>query len=281
MIRSNRSIKIAETAGFCFGVRRAIELAENTKDGKGGIYTLGPLIHNPQEVRRLEKKGIRTIQNISGKKDITLIIRTHGIPSGYKEKLKQKKLKVVDATCPFVKRAQDIVKKLKKDNFQVIIVGEKTHPEVVALVSYGGGKCRVIEDKSGIESCKLAQNVGVLSQTTQIPDKFDEVIKLLKKKRPNLKVFNTICRATVARQAEAKELAKKSDVMIIAGGKNSGNTRRLFDISNKYTPTHLVETAGELKKNWFTGKKRVGITAGASTPDWIINEVKEKISLYL
>jgi (E)-4-hydroxy-3-methyl-but-2-enyl pyrophosphate reductase len=270
-------LKIARTAGFCFGVKRAIELAENTRPRKRRIFTLGPLIHNPQEVERLETKGIKTIRKIGSQKDITLIIRTHGIPSGYKEKLEKKEIRIVDATCPFVKRAQDIVKKLKKEKYQVIIVGEKTHPEVAALVSYGGKDCRVVENIQEIKKLKLKHNVGVISQTTQIPKKFEEIIELIKLTRPRLKVFNTICRATVDRQAEAEELAGRSDVMIIVGGKNSGNTRRLYDISDKVAPTHLVETASEVKSSWFKGKKSVGITAGASTPDWIIEEVKNKI----
>src|SRR3989339_1130654 len=156
--RNHDGVHIAATAGFCFGVRRAIDLAEKTaRISKNRVYTLGPLIHNPQEVNRLKGHGIKALENVGKIKKATLILRTHGIPAAYKEKLESSELNLVDATCPFVKRAQDLVKKLHKGKYQVIIVGEKTHPEVVALVSYANSTCCVVEKKSDLDKIKLAK----------------------------------------------------------------------------------------------------------------------------
>jgi 4-hydroxy-3-methylbut-2-enyl diphosphate reductase len=275
--KSMPKVVIAKSAGFCFGVRRAITLAEKTAQNKKGIYTLGPLIHNPQEVKRLEKNGVKSIADPRRLKDATLIIRTHGIPAPLMEKLQRQKLTIVDATCPFVKRAQDIVKRLHSEGCQVVIVGERTHPEVVALVSYGGPSCSVVESTAGLRTIKLLDKVGIVSQTTQTPDNFTTVLGAIKKARPGVKVFNTICRATMDRQTEAKSLAKRMDVMVVVGGKNSGNTRRLAEICGAYTRTYPIETAMELKNAWFHGARKIGITAGASTPDWIIKKVKDTI----
>jgi 4-hydroxy-3-methylbut-2-enyl diphosphate reductase len=273
----NRKIKVAKTAGVCFGVKRAIELAEKTAKGKTKVYTLGPLIHNPQEVNRLSKNGIKSIKSPWRLKNETLILRTHGIPLAFKKKLEMKKLHLVDAACPFVKRAQDIVRKLTQENYQVIIIGDKIHPEVTALVSYGLGKCEVVERKSDINKIKLEKKVGIVSQTTQSKKNFDEIITVLKKKRPDIKIFNTICKATVDRQTEASNVARSVDLMIVVGGKNSGNTRRLYEICRGYTKTYHIETAKEIKPAWFKNAETVGLTAGASTPDWIIKDVENKI----
>lgn len=268
-------ITIAKSAGFCFGVRRAITLAEQTAGEKRQkIYTLGPLIHNPQEVKRLAQCGIREIKDPSRMPGATLILRTHGIPAALRGRLEKRCLALVDATCPFVKRAQDIIKDISRSEATVIIVGEKTHPEVVALVSYGQGKCRVVEKPSDLERLELAGPVSVVSQTTQTPANFNAVVRALKKRKIRVNAYNTICRATIDRQNAASRLARRVSVMIVVGGKNSGNTRRLAEICRAYAVTHLIETAGELKKAWFAGAATIGLTAGASTPDWIIQEVK-------
>jgi len=273
-------IKIAKSAGFCFGVRRAIDLADKTVKEKKKIYTLGPLIHNPPEVKRLARKGIKPVKSPGKLKNITLILRTHGIPSSLRKTLEKKGLTLVDAACPFVKRAQEIVKKLAGLARQIIIVGEKTHPEVVALVSYGKGKCVVVENKNDLKKIKLAERVSVLSQTTQSPENFKSVISALKKSCIRVKSYDTICRATIDRQSAASGLAKKAGVMVVVGGNNSGNTRRLYQICKRYTRAYHIETAKQLKKSWFKGARTVGITAGASTPDWIIDEVKKNIAHY-
>jgi len=271
----------AESSGFCFGVRRAIDIAEKTAKRKRLIYSLGPLIHNPQEVKRLEKIGIKVIDKPEGLRDSVMILRTHGIPQGLKEKLKSQNLLLVDATCPFVKRAQDIVQKQAKSDKRIVIVGEKSHPEVKALVSYGGKKCFVAEKYSDLKKINLSGDVCVVSQTTQAPENFSKFVRKIKSANRNVKIFDTICRATIDRQSAAKKLSKRVDVMLVVGGKNSGNTKRLAQICSEFAMTHYIESARELKKSWFNNKNLIGITAGASTPDWIIKEVKKKAARIL
>lgn len=280
MVKKENLMKVisAKSAGFCFGVRRAIELAEKTAAGRKQVYTYGPLIHNPQEVKRLQKAGIRSIERPGRLSGETLIIRTHGIPRGTREKLARQRLDIVDATCPFVKRAQDIIKRLSSDDVTIVIVGEKTHPEVVALASYCPRNGHVVEGPRDIRALKLGPRpVRVVSQTTQTPENLAAVVAAIKKTCPDVITFNTICKATNDRQDAARRLAGRVDVMIVVGGKNSGNTRRLAQICSAVTPTHHIETEKELQARWFTRAKTVGLTAGASTPDWIIDRVADAI----
>ena len=272
-------ITIAESAGFCFGVKRAIDLVQDIASKNDKVYTFGPLIHNPQEIQRLEKENIKVVEDFSKIEKGVLVLRTHGIQLNIYEKLLMKKnIKLVDATCPFVKRAQDIVKELSKDNNtkQIIIVGEKRHPEVVALVSYGKEKCLIVEDKKDVKNVKKTDIIYVVSQTTQSPRNFDRIVEEISK-ISKVKVFNTICRATFDRQSSAKKLAKEVDVMIVIGGKNSGNTTRLYQICSNITKTYHIETVDEIEKSWFKNMDKIGITAGASTPDWIINNIERRI----
>ena len=270
-------ITIAKSAGFCFGVKRAIDLAQEIASKNKNVYTFGPLIHNPQEVQRLEKENIKVIEDYSKIEEGILVLRTHGIPLDIYENLSKKEnIKIVDAACPFVKKAQDIIKELSKDSEQIVIVGEKKHPEVVALVSYGKGKCLVVEDKKDVENVKKTDIIYIVSQTTQSPKKFEEIVQEISK-ISQVRVFNTICRATIDRQSAAEKLAKEVDVMIVIGGKNSGNTTRLYQICSKITKTYHIENVDELDKSWFDNIKEVGITAGASTPDWIIENIKGRI----
>ena len=272
-------ITIAESAGFCFGVKRAIDLVQDIASKNDKVYTFGPLIHNPQEIQRLEQKNIKVVEDFSKIEKGVLVLRTHGIQLNIYEKLLTKKnIELVDATCPFVKRAQDIVKELSKDNNtkQIIIVGEKRHPEVVALVSYGKEKCLIVEDKKDVKNVKKTDIIYVVSQTTQSPRNFDRIVEEISK-ISKVKVFNTICRATFDRQSSAKKLAKEVDVMIVIGGKNSGNTTRLYQICSNITKTYHIETVDEIEKSWFKNMDKIGITAGASTPDWIINNIERRI----
>ena len=272
-------ITIAESAGFCFGVKRAIDLVQDIASKNDKVYTFGPLIHNPQEIQRLEKENIKVVEDFSKIEKGVLVLRTHGIQLNIYEKLLTKKnIELVDATCPFVKRAQDIVKELSKDNNtkQIIIVGEKRHPEVVALVSYGKEKCLIVEDKKDVKNVKKTDIIYVVSQTTQSPRNFDRIVEEISK-ISKVKVFNTICRATFDRQRKKKKLAKEVDVMIVIGGKNSGNTTRLYQICSNITKTYHIETVDEIEKSWFKNMDKIGITAGASTPDWIINNIERRI----
>ncbi len=270
-------ITIAKSAGFCFGVKRAIDLAQDIASKNSDVYTFGPLIHNPQEVARLEKENIKVIEDYSKIEKGVLVLRTHGIPLDIYENLSKKEnIKIVDAACPFVKKAQDIIKELSKDSEQIVIVGEKKHPEVVALVSYGKGKCLVVEDKNDVKNVKKTDIIYIVSQTTQSPKKFEEIVNEISK-ISQVKVFNTICRATFDRQSAAAKLAKEVDVMIVIGGKNSGNTTRLYQICSNITKTYHIEDVDEIKPAWFDKVEAVGITAGASTPDWIIENIKRRI----
>ena len=270
-------ITIAKSAGFCFGVKRAIDLAEDIASKNKEVYTFGPLIHNPQEVQRLEKENIKVIEDYSNIEKGILVLRTHGIPLNIYENLSKKEnIKIVDATCPFVKKAQDIIKELSKDSEQIVIVGEKKHPEVVALVSYGKGKCLVVEDKKDVKNVKKNDIIYVVSQKTQSPKKFEEIVNEISK-ISQVKVFNTICRATFDRQSAAEKLAKEVDIMIVIGGKNSGNTTRLYQICSAITTTYHIENIDEIERDWFNDIKNIGITAGASTPDWIIEKIKRRI----
>ena len=270
-------ITIAKSAGFCFGVKRAIDLAQDIASKNKDVYTFGPLIHNPQEVSRLENENIKVIEDYSKIEKGVLVLRTHGIPLDIYENLSKKEnIKIVDATCPFVKKAQDIIKELSKDSEQIVIVGEKKHPEVVALVSYGKGKCLVVEDKKDVKNVKKTGIIYIVSQTTQSPKKFEEIVNEISK-ISKVKVFNTICRATFDRQTAAEKLAKEVDVMIVIGGKNSGNTTRLYQICSNITKTYHIEDVNEIEVEWFNNISTVGITAGASTPDWIIENIKGRI----
>ena len=267
-------ILVADSSGFCFGVKRAIDLAEDIASKNNNVYTFGPLIHNPQEVARLEKENIKVIEDYSKIEKGVLVLRTHGIPLDIYENLSKKEnIKIVDAACPFVKKAQDIIKELSDGSEQIVIVGEKKHPEVVALVSYSKGKCLVVEDKKDIKNVKKTDIIYIVSQTTQSPKKFEEIVEEISK-ISQVKVFNTICRATFDRQTAAEKLAKEVDVMIVIGGKNSGNTTRLYQICSAITKTYHIENVDEIDKNWFNKAEVVGITAGASTPDWIIENIK-------
>ena len=270
-------ITIAKSAGFCFGVKRAIDLAQDIASKNSDVYTFGPLIHYPQEVARLEKENIKVIEDYSKIEKGVLVLRTHGIPLDIYENLSKKEnIKIVDAACPFVKKAQDIIKELSKDSEQIVIVGEKKHPEVVALVSYGKGKCLVVEDKNDVKNVKKTDIIYIVSQTTQSPKKFEEIVNEISK-ISQVKVFNTICRATFDRQSAAAKLAKEVDVMIVIGGKNSGNTTRLYQICSNITKTYHIEDVDEIEPAWFDKVESVGITAGASTPDWIIENIKRRI----
>jgi 4-hydroxy-3-methylbut-2-enyl diphosphate reductase len=277
-------IKIATNSGFCFGVKRAIDLVEKATRQNQRVYTLGPIIHNPQEVNRLEKQGIKILKDSKRIKEGFVALRTHGIPFDIHKKLAANKaITIIDATCPFVKKAQNIVKRLsanmKSRDEKIIIIGQKVHPEVVALSSYGNGKCVVIKNPKEAGSFKVSariQSLNIVSQTTQVPKNFDSAVRVLKKKYP-VKVHNTICKATLDRQKSAEKLAKNVDLMIVIGGKNSSNTTRLAQICQTKVKTYHIETFDDLKEKWFKKIESVGLTAGASTPAWVIKDVQKQI----
>jgi len=275
---------VAPNAGFCFGVKRAVKLAEESVSLiKGGsrVYTLGPIIHNPQEVERLASNGVKPLEDEELKEGDAIIIRSHGIPPDKERELVGKGVRVIDATCPYVKAVHEAVCKLSEEGYFVVLVGEKNHPEVVGTLGYlkeCGGRGAVVESLEDLKGVLGYDRVGVVSQTTQDERFFKEVVGEIALWAKELKVINTICNATSVRQEDVYAIAPKVDVMVIVGGKNSGNTRRLYTISKALNPnSYHVETEEELDPSWFKGARRVGITAGASTPDWIIERVRVKI----
>lgn len=272
-------IFVAKSSGFCFGVKRAINIANKcASETEGEIYTLGPIIHNPQVVKNLESANIYAKKNINDVEHGTVIIRSHGAKLDDLKAAKEKGLNVVDATCPFVKKAQDLVSLLSNEGYAVVVVGEKDHPEVKGLISYGSTDIKVADSPEELYGMPRRKKIGIIAQTTLPMEKLEAVVSFCLHKASEIKVFNTICNATSIRQEESAELAQKVDLMIVVGGKNSANTRRLAEICKAIRPkTYHIEVSEEFDPSWLEGVNSVGVTSGASTPDWIISEVVEKI----
>lgn len=270
-------ILVAEKAGFCLGVERALNMVlYEIKEDKGTIYTYGPLIHNPQVVRTLKSLGVKVAKTIEEIPDGShVVVRSHGIgPSIYKQ-MEAKKFRIIDATCMFVKKAQRIVKELYDEGYKILILGLKDHPEIVALRDFVNDEALTASD---LDELPVFENppekLGVIAQTTLNTEFFDAAIERLKKQVPDLVVRNTICDATVKRQTAARSIAGKVDAMIVIGGRRSSNTRKLTDICrDRGVDTYHIETPEELKKGWLLGRRKIGVTAGASTPDWLIDDV--------
>ncbi|HEC1886459.1 TPA: 4-hydroxy-3-methylbut-2-enyl diphosphate reductase [Campylobacter jejuni] len=269
-------IELAKNYGFCFGVKRAIKKAEQIKDAA----TIGSLIHNNEEISRLQKNfNVKTLENIQAlSNEKKAIIRTHGITKQDLGELRKKDIEIFDATCPFVTKPQQICEQMSKEGYEVVIFGDENHPEVKGVKSYVSTKAYVVLDKKELQNIKLPNKIAVVSQTTKKPEHFMEIVNFLILKTKEVRVFNTICDATFKNQDAIKELSLKSDVMVVVGGKNSANTKQLFLIAKtNCEDSYLIETEEELKKEWFLDKKHCGISAGASTPDWIIQKVIAKI----
>ncbi|MDP2168378.1 MAG: 4-hydroxy-3-methylbut-2-enyl diphosphate reductase [Thermodesulfovibrionales bacterium] len=273
-------ILAAKGTGFCFGVKRAINIAfDVAKKEKSGVYTFGPIIHNPQVIERLKTVGVMPIESLRGlrKKGLNaVIIRTHGVPADIMQRLEKIGCKIIDATCPYVKKAQQYAKLLCDEGYQVVILGDKRHPEVEGIMSYAGKNAVVVDAESGIPHLK--SRVGIVVQTTQPLEALRGLLSSAIGQTKEIKVYNTICSSTALRLEETETVARKADVMIVVGGKNSANTTQLANLCRSLSvPTYHIETASEIKEKWMKGSKVVGITAGASTPDWIINDVKKRI----
>ncbi|MFQ5735436.1 MAG: 4-hydroxy-3-methylbut-2-enyl diphosphate reductase [Thermodesulfobacteriota bacterium] len=274
-------ILIAKSSGFCFGVKRAINIA-NKHAGEsegGGTYTLGPIIHNPQVVKRLEESEIYAKESVDEIESGTVIIRSHGVRLEVLNSAREKGLEVVDATCPFVKKAQDLVSELSHEGYSVVVAGEKDHPEVKGLVSYGTPGVIVADSAAALEGMPRKKKIGIVAQTTLPVERLNEIVNFCLGRTSEIKVFNTICNATSIRQEESAALARMVDVMIVVGGRNSANTRRLAEICRSIQPrTHQIEVADEIDPGWFKGLEKAGVTSGASTPDWVITEVASRIT---
>ena len=269
---------LAKQAGFCFGVKRATQMAFEAAGKDQKTYTLGPIIHSPQVVGKLEALGIRALESLDGLESGTIIIRSHGVELKDICEAQQKELDIVDATCPFVKKAQEHVKSLSESGYCVVVVGDADHPEVQGIVSYGGENVFVVGSGDDVKKLPTFKKFGVVAQTTQSFENLKNVVCECLLRGGEIRVFNTICDATAVRQEEAKELAGQVDCMLVVGGFNSANTHRLLEVCAELQPrTYHIETAVEINPAWFEGAERIGVTAGASTPKWIIDEVVARI----
>ncbi len=263
-------IVVARFAGYCYGVERALRITEEALEkAQGPVASLGPIIHNPSVVGQLEERGVEVVDSFDRAEGCTLIVRTHGVAPGVIEGAREKHLEVVDATCPFVAVAQRKAATLRDAGYRVVILGERDHPEVAGLQGFAGERAIVVEDATGLPLEELrGQRVGVVVQTTQTTDKLARVATALAPVARELLVFNTICDATEKRQDAACELAGEVDVVVVVGGRNSANTARLAQLCRAIEEhTYHIESAAELQPEWFVGVKRIGVTAGASTPD--------------
>jgi len=277
-----KKIIVADHAGFCFGVKRAVDISLNIKKQDGGsVYTLGPLIHNDDVVNFLKAQGISQISIDDlcrlGEKD-AVVIRSHGVTPETLKRIKRTGAQVIDATCPYVASIQLKVKKYHAKGYQIIIVGDKNHPEVIGINGWCGNTAIVTRDGTDLGS--LPDKVCIVAQTTEKLSNFEKVVEAASKSGTEVLTFNTICSATKERQGSADEVSKKVDLMIVIGGKNSSNSKKLYDICRtNCTSTIFIENAGELP-DWVTESKdieTVGVTAGASTPDWVIQEVLARL----
>ena len=268
------TIRLAENCGFCYGVKRAVTMAEKAAHSEDVSYTLGPIIHNPQVVGKLEDNGVYAINELSDVDKGTVIIRSHGVGPEIYEEADRRGLPVIDATCPHVQKAQRDAKSVVDEGLTLIILGEKKHPEVKSINLWAGNKGIIVETEEDAENIQFVEKIGVVVQTTFSQFKFQSIIKILEQKSNDQKIFKTICQATEERQNSAVALAKEVDLMIVVGGKNSGNTTRLAEVCRDVgCTTYHIETATEIQMAWFKDVTTVGVTAGASTPDWIIKEV--------
>jgi len=268
-------VKIARTAGFCWGVRRTVDkVLEVAEEASGPVVTLGPVIHNPQAVARFRDKGVETVNAVGEVADgTTVVVRTHGALKEELQRAEARGLEVVDGTCPYVKFPQAMAERLSRDGYHVVVVGDASHAEIKGVVSFALGPITVVKPGAPIPEIK-AKKVAVLAQTTCIGDEFARVVATLVLTHQEVRAVNTICSDTEERQADARALAAEVDAVVVVGGKNSANTRHLAELCRGIQPrTWHVETEDELRPEWFQGCRVVGLSAGASTPDWVVEGV--------
>ncbi|MFA5070121.1 MAG: 4-hydroxy-3-methylbut-2-enyl diphosphate reductase [Patescibacteria group bacterium] len=269
-----KNIILAKKYGFCFGVKRAINALEKNK---GRAFTLGPIIHNPAVVSAFKRKGICPISDFAKtKKGDKIFIRAHGVAENIINKGRKRGLKIIDLTCPYVKKSQLLALSLEKSGLKVIIIGQKNHPEIVAIAANLKAPI-IISNEKDLSKIKKSDKLGIICQTTSNVKVTAEIINILKKRGSSIKIYDTVCQATRERQAAAKILAIKSDLVIVVGGNESSNTKKLKEVCSQYAKTYQIEDEKGLRKNWFKNKKTIGLTAGASTPNWLIEKVYSKI----
>ncbi len=270
---------VAEQCGFCHGVRNAIKIAEEVVGREKKVYSLGPIIHNKDVVEQLAKSGLKTVDSIEEITSGTVLIRSHGAAPSQIAELKSKGVKIVDATCVLVKRVQQIAKGLASEGYHVVIIGDANHPEVKAVAGYGSDVV-IIADESDLHKLPSKGKLGVICQTTKGPEVFCRMLNAIANRGfSELKVINTLCKETIKRQESAVELCKQVDIMFVLGGLESANTRRLVELcKNNNNQTFHLQNWREFDKKILFGKSIAGVTAGASTPEWIIDEFVENLA---
>jgi 4-hydroxy-3-methylbut-2-enyl diphosphate reductase len=269
-------IQLAENYGFCFGVKRAIKIAEENADSA----TYGPLIHNSKEIERLKVDfNVALSENLADfQAGDKAVIRTHGIPKDELALLEERKVNVIDATCPYVTKPQQICEEMSAAGYDIVIFGDEEHPEIKGVKSYATHGAHVVTSVEGLEKLQLKDKIAVVAQTTRKAEDYLEICNYLIPRHKEVRVFNTICNATFENQDAVRKLAGESDVMIVIGGKNSSNTKQLQSIAKGLNAaSYHIEGPDDLDAAWFEGKELCGISAGASTPDWIIQQVVETI----
>ena len=272
-------IILAENAGFCFGVDRAVKMTENElSQGDSNVYSYGPLIHNPQAVKALEDKGLETVDGFGDISDGRIIVRSHGVPQDIINEIEESGLHLVDCTCPYVKAVHRKVQEYNSKGYSIVIIGDRNHPEVIGINGWCGNSAFIINDLDDAKELPEMERACVVSQTTNRLDKFLELSRIVDEKSKETILFNTICNATKLRQEAAEKVAKKVDAMIVIGGKHSSNTIKLAEISSRHCKNVFhIETIEELALQRLQNFNTIGITAGASTPDWIIKEAINKM----
>ncbi len=272
-------VVVADQAGVCFGVKRALDLVNKEAEKGEGLTTLGPLIHNPQVVKHLEEKGVRVARSIEDVQDGAIVMPSHGVPREVQRQAEEAGLRAIDATCPFVATVHRKAEALARDGYTVVVVGDAGHSEVKGIVSAAGEDAIVVSSAEEARAIDWSgKKAGIVCQTTQTPERFGEVVGAIAALVREVVAYNTICYATNDRQTAARDLAPQVEAMFVVGGRNSANTNRLTEICQEAgVPTYHIETAAEIQPEWVRGMQVVGLTAGASTPEWIIEEVRTRL----
>jgi 4-hydroxy-3-methylbut-2-enyl diphosphate reductase len=275
-------IERAARTGFCFGVRRAINLLEKVARERGGVETLGAVVHNQQVLQKLAEIGVKVVDDIDDIKGDTVVTSSHGVSPDLEDKIRAHHNEVISTTCHDVRRAQAAAEKLAESDFFVIVYGDADHPEVKGILGWAKGKGLATTDEKVVAALDpLPRRLGILSQTTQVPAHFAEFVKkiidLALTKNSEIHIIDTICHDLRERQAAALELARRADLMLVVGGRSSANTNRLSELCSRVTETHLIETAEEIQPAWLKGKKHIGVTSGASTAEETVDEVMERL----
>lgn len=277
-------ILLAREMGFCFGVRRTVEMMEEAVRERGEMVSLGSVVHNPQVVEKLRREGLEVIKDVSEAREKPVAITAHGVGPGVIQNLQRAGVEIVDTTCPIVTRSQQWAKKLTDEGYGLVVFGDPNHKEVRGVLGWANGRVMVVEphQEPGRLPADFPSRIGVLSQTTETEQRFSSFVKQLfetnMERISELRVINTLCHATTSQQTATIELAAQVDLMIVVGGRESANTRHLADVSRDCgVETYHIERADEIRPEWLRGRERVGVTAGASTPDYAVDEVRARL----